>query len=83
MAELSPGAAYEITVDEHGNRHGTDGAMTVTLLGTEGRMFKRCAIKGIGSGDPQPAALLVTELNGVRVYQTGAHVVVTTEDLHP
>jgi predicted enzyme related to lactoylglutathione lyase len=40
---------HEITTDDQGARHGTDGARTVTLLGTEGRMFKRRAVKAAGT----------------------------------
>lgn len=73
---------YEIVTDAVG-RHGTDGELTVTLLGPEGQMFKRRAIKGVGSGRPISVDWLVTELNGVRVYQSGRNVVVTTQDLYP
>jgi len=38
---------HEITTDDQGARHGTDGTRTVTLLGTEGRMFKRRAVKNV------------------------------------
>jgi hypothetical protein len=55
----------------------------VTLLGAEGRMFKRRAVKNFGSGAGEEVCWLVAELNGVRVYQNGSHVVVTTEDLYP
>jgi hypothetical protein len=74
---------HEITVDAEGNRHGTDGTLTVSLLGTEGRMFKRRAVKGVGSGAGEETCWLVAELNGVRVYQEGANVIVTTDDLYP
>ena len=74
---------HEITVDDEGNRHGTDGNLTVSLLGSEGRMFKRRAVKGVGSGAGEETCWLVAELNGVRVYQEGAHVIVTTGDLYP
>lgn len=76
-------AVHEITVDAHGNRHGTDGTITVSLLGSKGRMFKRRAVKGLGVGEAQEVCWLVAELNGVRVYQEGAHVIVTTQDMNP
>lgn len=76
-------AIHEITVDAQGNRHGTDGTLTVSLLGSEGRMFKRRAVKGLGGGEAQDVCWLVAELNGVRVYQEGSHVIVTTQDLNP
>jgi len=74
---------HESTTDDQGARHGTDGTRTVTLLGTEGRMFKRRAVKGVGSGAGEEVCWLVAELNGVRVYQHADHVVVTTADLYP
>lgn len=74
---------HEIAIDDLGNRHGTDGVHTVTLRGTEGRMFKRRAVKDLGGGASEETCWLVAELNGVRVYQHGAHIVVTTEDLYP
>lgn len=74
---------HEIVTDEAGARHGTDGTTTVSLLDAGGTMFKRRAIKGVGGGQPTEVSWLVCELNGVRVYQTGNHVIVTTQDLYP
>lgn len=78
---------HEITTDENGNSHGTDGQFTVSLLrdpmADEARMFKRRAIKQAGSADAVEVNWLVAELNGVRVYQNGAAVIVTTQDLYP
>jgi len=72
---------HEIVTDADGVQHGTDGTLTVSLLDAGGRMFKRRAIRG---GDtPQEACWLVTELNGVRVYQCDSHVIVTTQDIYP
>jgi len=73
---------HEITRDGHGHQIGTDGNITVSLLG-EGRMFKRRAIKGAGTEAAEEVCWLVTELDGVRVYQQGNHIVVTKEDLNP
>ena len=74
--------AHEITRDTSGNQVGSDGMVSVSLIGN-GRMFKRRAIKGAGSAAAQELSWLVTELNGVRVYQNGLNVIVTTEDLYP
>lgn len=74
---------HEIATDEQGFRHGTDGATTVSLLEPDGRMFKRRAIKGVGGAAPEDVCWLVVELDGVRVYQEGAHVIVTRRDLNP
>lgn len=76
-------AVHEITVDAEGVIHGSDGEITVSLLDAGGRMFKRRAVKGVGSGESSEVCWLVTELNGVRVYQEGRHIIVTTKDLNP
>ena len=75
-------AVHEIAVDEAGNLHGTDGKITVTLMGG-GRMFKRRAVKGVGSGDSQQICWLVAELDGVYVYQHGNSVIVMAQDILP
>ena len=73
---------HEIVVDPDGTQHGTDGDVTVTMQG-EGRMFKRRAIKAAGTESAYEVSFLVAELNGVRVYQSGRDVIVTTQDLYP
>lgn len=73
---------HEITRDANGHQIGSDGTVTVSLIGN-GKMFKRRAIKGVGTGAAEEVSWLVAELNGVRVYQTGMNVIVTTEDLNP
>lgn len=73
---------HEITTDDAGIKHGTDGVVTVTLL-DGGRMFKRRAIKGVGTETPSEENWLVAELDGVRIYQQGMNVVVTKEDMYP
>lgn len=74
---------HEIKVDDAGNRHGTDGRITTTLLGTEGRMFKRRAVKNVGTENATEECWLVAELKGVRVYQKGTSIIVTDQDLYP
>jgi len=76
-------SVHEITTDAAGARHGTDGEITVSLLETSGRMFKRRAIKGVGTGQSEEVCWLVCELDGVRVYQQGRNIVVTRSDLNP
>ena len=75
-------AVHEITIDKHGNQIGTDGQITVSLIG-DGRMFKRRAIKGIGSGNSEEVCWLVAEMDGVRVYQQGNSIIVTKNDMNP
>ena len=74
---------HEITIDAAGHRHGTDGRITVTLMAEGGRLFKRRAVKGVGSGESSEVCWLVAELDGVRVYQSGRHVIVTRDDINP
>lgn len=73
---------HEITVDEAGNQHGTDGNITVSLIG-EGRMFKRRAVKGAGSENAQEVCWLVAEIDGVRLYQNGNQIILTRQDMNP
>jgi len=73
---------HQITRDEHGHQIGSDGVVSVSLIGN-GRMFKRRAIKGVGTESAEEVSWLVAELNGVRVYQAGMNVIVTTDDLNP
>lgn len=74
--------AHEITRDDHGNQIGTDGRITVSLVG-EGRMFKRRAVKRAGSESAEEVCWLVAEIDGVRLYQHGDHIVFTKQDLNP
>lgn len=75
--------SHEITTDDAGNRHGTDGIHTMSLLNPSGRMFKRRAIKAACTPAAHEVNWLVVELNGVRVYQHGGSVIVTTQDMYP
>lgn len=76
-------AVHEITIDAAGHSHGTDGRITVTLMAEGGRLFKRRAVKGVGSSESSEVCWLVAELDGVRVYQQGDHVIVTREEMYP
>jgi hypothetical protein len=73
---------HEITRDDLGNQIGTDGNITVSLIG-EGRMFKRRAVKGAGSENAQEVCWLVAEIDGVRLYQNGNQIILTRQDMNP
>jgi len=73
---------HQITRDEHGHQIGSDGTITVSLIGN-GKMFKRRAIKGVGTEGAQEVCWLVCELDGVRVYQSGRNVIVSRADINP
>jgi hypothetical protein len=75
-------AVHEITVDKYGSQIGTDGELTVSLIG-EGRMFKRRAVKGVGSGSAEEVCWLVAEIDGVRLYQSGKNIILTKQDINP
>lgn len=76
-------AVHEITIDlKTGNQIGTDGQITVSLIGP-GRMFKRRAVKGVGSGNADEVCWLVAELDGVKLYQNGNHIVLTKQEMNP
>lgn len=77
-----PPAPFEIVAQE-GQRIATNGAQTLSLLGADGRLFRRRAMK---VGNPETATSYewaVAELDGVRVYFDGTNVVVTRENLYP
>lgn len=76
-------SAHEIITDASGTRLGTDGSVRVLLMDETGRMFKRRAIKAAGTPGATEVNWLVVELNGVRVYQNGLDIIVTTQDLNP
>jgi len=73
---------FEI-VSRDGARVATNGVRSMTLIEEDGRMFRRRAVKGVGSGSPQNVEWAVAELDGVRVYMDGEHVIVTRKDLQP
>jgi hypothetical protein len=80
-ALLSP-TPFEIIVSD-GTRHASNGETAVALLETDGRMFRRRAVKGFGTPGARNIEWLVVELAGVRVYLDGKNVIVTREDLNP
>ena len=82
MSGAVQAAPFEITRSEHG-QHGSDGTRIVTLLDADGKMFKRRAIKGVGTAVARNVEWLVVELGGVRVYCSEQGVVVTRQDLMP
>ena len=61
----------------------TNGVASVTLLDADGRVFRRRAVKGVGTEQARSVEWSVAELGGVYVYFDGANVVVTRKDLPP
>lgn len=61
----------------------TNGAANLTLLDADGRVFRRRAVKGVGTEQARRIEWAVAELGGVYVYFDGETVVVTRQDLTP
>lgn len=82
MNLATPAAPFEIT-ESDGHRAASNGAQSMVLLDSAGRIFRRRAVKGLGGGAGQLVEWIVSELHGVRVYFDGRSVVVTTRDITP
>lgn len=76
-------APFEIAPLPDGGRTATNGAATITLLDSDGLIFRRRAIKRAGTEQAQQVEWAVAELHGVRVYFDGVNVLVTTRDMQP
>ncbi len=76
--------AFDIRQDEDGSRHAVSPDLVVTILPDgESQMFHRNAIKkNTATGETKHLRTLVAELNGVRMYLLGNHIVLTTQDLY-
>jgi hypothetical protein len=62
--------------------HAANGRLTLSVL-DGGRVFKRKAIKAVGTPHARQVCWLVAELNGVRVYIDGDKLVMSSQDLYP
>lgn len=74
---------FEIADNHSGGKAASNGEQHIVLLDSDGRLFRRRAVKGLGSASPQVVEWIVAELNGVRVYFDGQRVTVTRADLIP
>lgn len=74
---------HELTTTPEGVHIGTDSVVTVSLMETDGRMFRRRAVKNAGTQGASELCWLVVELDGVRVYQRGTDVIVTRANMYP
>lgn len=75
---------FDIREEADGAKHAVAPDMAVTVLPDgESRMFHRNAIKKrMDTGETVHLRALVAELNGVRLYLVGNHLVLTTQDLY-
>lgn len=82
VADTGP-APFELVQRDPARQVATNGAQTLTLLELGGKVFRRRAVKGVGTGQARRIEWIVAELDGVRVYFDGQHVVVSHQDLMP
>ena len=75
-------APFELT-REAAAQIATNGVASLTLLDDGGRLFRRRAVKGVGTEQARRVEWAVAELGGVFVYFDGTHVVVSRQDLTP
>lgn len=73
---------FEI-VEQDGHRVATNGSAEMVLAESDGRLFRRRAIKNVGTENAQPVEWAVAELDGVRAYFDGRTVVLSRKDLWP
>lgn len=73
---------FEI-VRSDGSTVASNGTARMQLLADCGAMFRRRAVKGVGTEQAQTIEWAVAELDGVRAYFNGTDVIVTRKDLQP
>ncbi len=75
---------FTISQDAGGARHAISEDLAITVLPDgESRLFHRNAIKkNTQTGETTHHRALVAELNGIRLYVIGGHLVLTTQDLY-
>jgi hypothetical protein len=75
---------FELKNEADGTRHVVSEALVVTVLPDgESTLFHRNAIKkNTATGETTHHRALVAELNGVRMYLIGSHIILTTQDLY-
>ena len=74
---------FQISEDDVG-KHATSPLWTVTVLpdGESRIAHRRCIEKNMKTGRTEKRSVLYAELDGVRVYIRGFHVVITKQKLH-
>jgi hypothetical protein len=73
---------FEITTQD-GARVASNGVRSLVLLDADGKIFRRRAVKCVGTAAAHQVEWAVAELGGVRVYVDGESVIVTRRDLQP
>ena len=75
---------FELKEEADGSRHAVSQDLVVTVLPDgESALFHRNAIKkNTATGETTHSRALVAELNGVRMYLLGSHIVLSTQDMY-
>lgn len=73
---------FEVTEAE-GRRIASNGTQTIQVTEPDGRIFRRRAVKRVGTEAPQHIEWAVAEVDGLRVYFDGSNVIVSRQDLNP
>ena len=86
QAEETPPRDYlldpDINRDDPQTTYIANGVVTAAAM-NGARVFKRRAIKAVGTPAAKQICWVVAELNGVRVYINGNQIIVSTDDLYP
>lgn len=77
-------APFSQVAEVDGHQIRGNGTQSLQIFVAEGgRTFMRRAIKGVGTSSPRHVEWVVGELDGVRAYFDGTHVILTRQDLNP
>lgn len=72
----------KVTVEDDGTVHAVSSDIQLTILPDgEARAFNRNALK-MEAGNERHIRCLVGELDGVRIYVKGSHIIMTKQDLY-
>lgn len=79
---MSEPVPFEIVTHDVG-RTASNGVASITLSEQDGQVFRRRAVRGVGTEGARKVEWAVVVLDGVHVYFDGTNVVVTRKDLTP
>jgi hypothetical protein len=72
---------FKIMQDENGHWIASRDDLTVAVVGKDGQLFHRRAVK-LQGGQETRESMLVARLNGVSVYLRDGEIVVTDKDIY-
>lgn len=79
---MSQSDRVHIDKGENDDMHASNGEVTITVL-DGGRIFKRRAIKRVGSAGFYEICWIVAELDGVKLICDGRDLCLTKQDRYP